>query len=524
MHLRRLLLCLLILVIPAVSCRDDQIDINDETLLKSVSVEEAEVVLAPGGKAEFHFRIKDPLFHFSGLNDLVLSPVTTSNLFRLVNVRQDEVVGRYVADVQDIGLMKYSVIVRLGVRQSPGSEALVMSSEFIISRRDPSEPPTPAETGTGLPTVRINTAGGAAITSKTVWTDATMLIDGVEYKCSVRGRGNSTWSWPKKPYAIKLEKRASVLGMPEQKRWVLLANFLDRTLMRNIVAMKVASLTSLAWTPSCKSVDLVLNGRNLGNYLLIEQVRVDENRVNIDEKEGFMLELDFHNDNDNQWVDYHGNCWQRSDGIPFAIKYPEADDIAPIRVQLIKNYVSEVAATIYGPDYADPVKGYAKYLDVLSFIDYWIVFEVMGNHELNNPGSVFMHKDKAGKLTAGPCWDFDWGVLSYKTSPGARTGLVNRYAIWYSRLMSDPSFRSAVKVRFLQLLPELEKIPDFMEETEKMLELSAEQNFKLWNPAQDASLNGGEIINGDENLSFHEACVRLREIYQEHLEVIQKCL
>lgn len=522
MHLRRSLLCLLILVVPAVSCRDDHIDIDDGTQLKSVSVEEPEVVMAPGGEAEFHFRIKEPLFHFSGVDDLVVSPVTYSKLFKITSVRQDEIVGRYIAEIQDTGESKYSVVARLGVRQSPGSEVVILSPDFTVARRDPSE--LPEESGTGLPCVRINTQGGTAITSKTVWTEATMLIEGVEYNCSIRGRGNSTWSWPKKPYVIKLEKRASVLGMPEHKRWVLLANFMDRTLMRNIVAMKVASLTSLAWTPSCRSVDLVLNGRNLGNYLLIEQVRVDENRVDIDEKEGFMLELDFHNDNEIQWVDYHGSCWQRSDGIPFAIKYPEEDEIAPIRVQTIKNYVSEVAAAIYSPDYTNPDKGYANYLDVQSFIDYWIVFEVMGNHELSNPGSVFMHKDKAGKLTAGPCWDFDWGVLSYKTSPGARTGLVNRYAIWYARLMSDPSFRSAVKVRFKQLLPELEKIPEFMEETEKMLELSAEQNFKLWNPAQDASLNGGEIINGDENLSFHEACVRLREIYLERLEVIQKTL
>ena len=523
MRLRHSLICLLILVIPAISCRDDHIIVDEEKTLKSVTVEEEKVVLPYGGTAEFHFRVKDPLFRFSGLSDLVLSPVTTSGQFHFISVREDEVVGRYVAVIQDIGSRKYNVLTRLGIRQSPGSDALVLSEEFVVSmpgKEGEEEEKPPVDTGSDLPVVRIKTENGAPVTSKTVWTKATMLIDGVEYDCSIRGRGNSTWSWPKKPYTIKLDKRASVLGMPEHKRWVLLANFMDRTLMRNIVAMKVASLTSLAWTPSCKPVDVVLNGNPIGNYLLIEQVRVDENRVNIDEKEGFLLELDFHNDNEIQWVDYHGSCWQRNDGIPFAIKYPEAEDISPQRIQAIKDYVSEVASVIYGSGYRDPVNGYAKYIDVQSFIDYWIVFEVMGNHELSNPGSVYMYCDKGGKLTAGPCWDFDWGVLSYKTSPGARTGLVNRYALWYARLFSDSNFKAAVKARFMQLLPAFQEIPEFMEETEKMLQVSAEQNFMLWNPAQDANLNGGDIINGDERLSFHDACVRLREIFEDRLKVI----
>jgi hypothetical protein len=148
----------------------------------------------------------------------------------------------------------------------------------------------------------------------------------------------------------------------------------------------------------------------------------------------------------------------------------------------------------------------------------------MGNHELGNPGSVFMHKDKGGKLTAGPCWDFDWGVLSYKTSPRARRGLINEEAIWYARLMADPAFRSALKARFLELLPSLEQVPAFMEETEQRLRRSAELNFSMWNPVQDASLNNGDIINGDEYLSFHDACERLRNIFRERLTVIRDCL
>ena len=148
----------------------------------------------------------------------------------------------------------------------------------------------------------------------------------------------------------------------------------------------------------------------------------------------------------------------------------------------------------------------------------------MGNHELGNPGSVYFHKDRGGKLVAGPCWDFDWGVLSYNTSPHAKTGLVNGKAIWYGRLFQDPDFKARVKARFEELLPQLQTIPGFIDETEAMLQRSAELNFAMWNPAEDATQNGGRIINGDENMTFHDAVRRLRSIFEERLVVIPKNL
>ncbi len=519
MRLKRLLITLALAVVSALSCRNDRIEPEGEQL-RSVTVEEAVVGLQPGGSATVHFRVKSPLFTVSGLSAIVLTPPSASSRIALRSLAEDTVKGRYSLEIQDIGSGRFSSDVRIGVRVSPASDAVVMSETFTVTNSES----VPGAPDTGLPVLRINTENGATVKNKTDWVAATLFIGSDEFACGIRGRGNSTWEWPKKPYALKLEKRSSLLGMPAHKRWVLLANFLDRTLMRNIVAMKVSSLTSLAWTPSCRSVELILNGRHAGTYLLIEQVRVDSERVDIDEDEGIMLELDFHDDNENRWIDYHGHCWQKPSGIPFSVKYPDADELSAERFGQIKQYVSQVASAVYGPDFADPALGYARYLDVQSFIDYWIVFEVMGNHELGNPGSVYMHKDRGGKLTAGPCWDFDWGVLSYKTSPQARYSLVNEHAIWYERLMSDPSFRSAVRERFLALLPQLEKIPDFMEETERELEESARVNFSMWDPSQDASMNGGSIINGDERLSFHEACVRLRDIYRERLQIIRKTL
>ena len=523
MKFRFVKLLLLTVAIPLFSCRNGH-SVEVPPSLKSVEVEETRIQLPRGGSGELHFCIKDQLYRFAGLSDLVITGTSSRPLegFSLTDLRSGEQEGHYVAVLTDSGSAEeYRLQARLGIRLESGSDALVLSAPFEVSNAPEAGP---SWQQTGLPAVIIDTQDGAPVNNKEDWIAATLSLEGADYACSVRGRGNSTWEFPKKPYAIKLEKKASLLGMPSHKRWVLLANFVDRSLMRNITAMKVASLTSLEWSPKCRSVELVLNGRHLGNYLLIEQVKVDKNRVAVDEEEGFLLELDFHYDNEIQWMDPRGRCWQLGGGIPFGIKYPDPEDITPERVQQIKDYVAEVSSVIYGTSFADPAEGYAKYLDVRSFIDYWIVFEVMGNHELNNPGSVYMHKTKDGKLTAGPCWDFDWGVLSYKTSPAARSGLINAEAIWYSRLLADPAFRAALKARFAELLPALETVPDFMEQTQKELEKSAALNFEMWNPADDARLNGNSIINGDENISFGEACVRLRTIFEERLSVIQKSL
>jgi len=381
---------------------------------------------------------------------------------------------------------------------------------------------------TGLPVLYLDTKDARNIVSKTEYLTATLSIwdngseVGKPMACSVRGRGNTTWTWPKKPYLIKLDKKESLLGMKKHKRWVLLANFMDKTLMRNLVAMKVSSLTSLDWTPSCKPVELVLNGKHVGNYVLIEQVRADENRVPV--TDGYLMECDFHFDNEIQWIDPHGRSNRFPDGIPYAVKYPDPEEITQEQLSYIKQYIHDTGEALYGPDFKDPEKGYSAYMDVDSFIDYWIVYEVMGNIALMNPGSIFCHKAAEGKLTAGPCWDFDWGVLSFVTAPKGKTSLLHSDSMWYARFFEDPAFKERAKARFQELLPKLETVPAYMESLRKTLSSSAKLNFHLWDPTQDASSNGGKIINGDENLSFDAAVDRLKANYLERLKVIKDCL
>ena len=517
------------IMITVLSCSGEEIGQDNtsvvaEPKLKAITVNDAVIVLETGGSAEVNFNVTDADYQFS---ELLVQKADGSlpEFFEVSQFKKKDNNGNYTLTLTDKGIgEEYDESVSLAIvktNAATGNKSYVSSNTFRVRSDGP-------ETGgviinTGLPTVYVNTQNGVGIYSKTEYVPASMSIKGTKnlpgleaVSCNIRGRGNTTWTWPKKPYLIKLDSKTSVMGFPKHKRWVLLANFMDRTMMRNMVSMKVSSMmTNLAWTPRCQPVELVLNGEHKGCYLLIEQVRVDKNRVNISETDGYLFELDFHYDNPIQWKDHN---------IPFAIKYPDEDDITQAQIDYAKNYIAEVSNVLYGSGYQDHQNGYAKYLDVDSFIDYWIVFEVMGNHELGNPGSVYFHKDVNGKLTAGPCWDFDWGVLSFKTSPHAETGLVNGNAIWYKRLFQDPVFKNQVKERFNELLPQLKTIPDYMEECRTMLSASAELNFKLWNPADDKSQNGGSIINGDENMTFDAAVDLLKSNYNTHLQAIQSKL
>lgn len=508
--------------------------------LKTITASAYTLTLPEGESAEVQFTVTDAAFPFNysvGSSacqvKLLLSGGREPEDFFLKEVTPTQQQGTYVAVIADAGTgNRYNTraSIAISVRDADtGVESIVQSAGInIIASYDP----LGKVTKTGLPVVYVNTDSGRDITSKTQFVTGNVSITGTDNlpglttaKCRLRGRGNTTWEWPKKPYLIAFDEQQSIFGLPRHKRWVLLANFMDRTLMRNMVAMKVGSfMTKLAWTPHCVPVELVLNGVHKGTYLLIEQVRVDKDRVNISKEEGFLFELDFHYDNAVQWVDPHGTCWGMGSGIPFGIKYPDSDEITQQQKTYAKNYISEVASVIYGDQYADPQNGYVKYLNVDSFIDYWIVFEVMTNHELNNPGSVFFHKDKGGLLTAGPLWDFDWGVLSFNTSPQGKTGLVCGDAIWYSRLFKDTAFKARVKARFQELLPQLESIPDYMEECRALLKESAKLNFAIWNPADDRSMNGWQIINGDENMTFDSAIDRLKENYKTHLDVVKRML
>ncbi len=380
---------------------------------------------------------------------------------------------------------------------------------------------------TGLPVLCIDTPAHQEVLSKEDWVEgSTLRLDGMgrfesieSIGLSIRGRGNSTWGYEKKPYALKLDKKREMMGMPKHKRWVLLANYMDRTLLRNRVAYFLAEQTSLRWTPRCEFVELILNGEHLGQYLLCEQIKVDTERADITEMTpedisgeaitgGYMLELDFHFDNEWQWHTSHG--------VPFAVKYPEEEDLTAEQLAWIKSYIGDTEETLYGEEFCDKEHGYQRYIDPESFIDYWLIYELCVNHELANPGSVYLTKDRGGRLVAGPVWDFDWGTFSYNASPAAQWGLFMTEAWWYKRLFDDPEFMTLAAERWQLLKPRFMEVFDFIARERDYIYRSWIENFDIWSISTN--------INGDEWLSFGEAIDRMETILEERIAIIDSSL
>lgn len=367
-----------------------------------------------------------------------------------------------------------------------------------------------------LPIVYIQTPNATPIVSKDNWIEeSTILIanttdgefDAELTKVSIKGRGNSTWGYPKKPYAIKLNKKAEVLGMPKHKRWCLLANWMDRTMMRNAVAFEVARSTEdLGWTPRGRFVDVVLNGKYIGNYYLCEQIKIDENRVDIAEMDindtepeklsgGYIFELDTYYDEVNKFRSQYRN-------LPVMIKEPDEETVGSAHLAWIQNYFNEAEGSLYASETVS--ENYTDYIDIASFVDWWFVYELVGNREPSHPKSCYMHKDRNGKLVAGPVWDFDWGTFT------PRTAFAIKNTIWYSKLFTDPTFVALVKEKWAREKPSFEAIATFIDDTEKQLKTSDIANSALW-PISSRN------TNGDEALSYADAVARMRKAYLDRI-------
>ena len=373
----------------------------------------------------------------------------------------------------------------------------------------------------GLPKVYINTPDAAPITSKVDWVkNGTIRIidswgkEALFATSDFRGRGNTTWyNMPKKPYAVKLSSRAKVLGMPAHKRWVLLANWMDRTLMRNAVAFEI-SRCCMSYTPRGKFVELYMNDVHVGNYYLCEHIKIDKNRVNIDEIEedtplqdvtgGYILEFD------KFAYSEPVHFYTSINNYVVAIKEPDEDVIIDEQhpaYTYIKEYVDNLEVAFESGDYA----AVCNLIDIESFIDSWLVFNLTGNQEPSHPKSFYMHKRRNGKLYAGPVWDFDWGTFV----PGVKSTILQE-AFYYRYLFRNAEFKSEVKKRWAQLKPSFEEIPSFIEETAAHIAESNAINSVMWPITQ--------AVNGDEELSFEDAVTRMREAYIERLNILDNVI
>ena len=344
---------------------------------------------------------------------------------------------------------------------------------------------------TNLPTVVVNIANGEEVIEKEKNLISNVYIiseNGTDLLATsgteIRGRGNASWNFEKKPYRLKFDKKQSPLGAPASaKKWTLISNHGDKTLMRNILAFEVSRRVGQPYTPFCNPVDLIINGEYRGCYQLCDQVEADEDRVPCED--GYLIEIDAY-----AWDEEV--MFASASGIPVTIKHPDEDDITDQQKKFINDYFNKFEAAALASNFTDPNNGYRKYLDLDSFLRNFIVGEFCANTDAF--WSVYMYKDASdGKLYTGPTWDNDLSFDNdYRTHPitsadylyavngsfagGRLKDIVDRI------VKQDPQ----AKARLVELWDaalgkgNLKGLTSYMEETAELLNESQQLNFKRW--------------------------------------------
>lgn len=333
----------------------------------------------------------------------------------------------------------------------------------------------------------INTQGGKPIISRDNYINGTVSVGGVTSPMEIKGRGHSTWKWPtaKKPYKFKMTTAKSFLGMPASTEWVLLANFSDRSLLRNYLAYNLARRISANWQPKTRFVNLVLNGSRRGNYLFTEQVMKSPTRVNLPAN-GYLLEVNqrFANEGDVGYFTRHK--------IPVAFADPDAPTAA--QIAQVKGETRRFEKALYSPTFKNPTTGYRKFINRPSFVDWYIVQELFKNTDGDFQSSDYFTWVPGGKLTMGPQWDFDLsaGTNNNNTGPTlaspygwwihgtAQSTHPSHNNHWINRMFKDPSFVRAVRARWNQVFPLIKVMVRRIQGMGTALGASARFDFQRW--------------------------------------------
>lgn len=317
---------------------------------------------------------------------------------------------------------------------------------------------------TNLPAMYINLDDGvqqSEIDKDTYRTAAISLVgadgydDIIDAAGSIKGRGNYSWSAEKKPYNIKFESKTNVLGMGKAKKWVLIANYWDKTMLRNYITLKMASDVGLAYTPEVRFIDLYVNGVYCGNYLLTEKIEIGKERVNIDDENGgvlFEIEAAYRHED-------HTYCHETASGVHFTYKEPEYEDDnegTVFNTAFIQNMMNTMNPILDEIDasLSQGYSAYSQYIDVDSFVNWYIVNEFCKNYDSQFVTSCYCYYDPAdGLLHMGPVWDYD---TCYGNQSASGYGVPEGYLIstgspWYQMLTADSDFMDLVKSRWTEL-------------------------------------------------------------------------
>jgi hypothetical protein len=308
---------------------------------------------------------------------------------------------------------------------------------------------------------------------------------------SIRGRGNSTWKEPKKPYLFKLNKKKDFFGMGASKRWTLIADSMENSHMRNRITYWLGREMNLEYTPECVPVEVVMNGEYYGSYLLCEQIRMEEYRVNLPVLEeddtdealisgGYLLGIGSDQKED------PGEMFNTTGGASFIFRNPDFREYTnKAQRDYIQNYLQKTEDAIFGDGFKDSGgKSYTEYMDLTSTVKYWWIQEFSQNGDAYITDSTYLYKKRDGLLYWGPLWDFDigWGNLYYDDDPEPASF---NYTVhpWLDRLKQDPNFIAEVKKNwgaFDAKLEELVKAGGILDQYYDEMLLSKVNDIGVW--------------------------------------------
>ena len=327
-------------------------------------------------------------------------------------------------------------------------------------------------------------------------------------------RGLTSAGYPQHPYSVETRDSVganndvSILGMPAENDWVLLSNFNDRSLIKNLISFKIFGEMG-NYSPRAQLCEVLIDSSYKGIYVIGEKIKRDVNRVDIaklttvdttgdDLSGGYILQQNYWNASNSFQSNYSPIDHPGFD-VHFVYEYPDELAIQSVQKAYIASYIDSLETALYSPNFADPVTGYRKYLDVKSFIDYFLVNEVARSAD-GFKKSVFFHKDKysnGGKLKAGPVWDFDWawknmeGVCTYfEGYSGAGWAhqindcFTDNYSTgWYIRLLQDSTFSNELRCTFenyRQTMLDTTNLFSYIDSVRMLVQNTQARHFQKW--------------------------------------------
>jgi len=392
--------------------------------------------------------------------------------------------------------------------------------------------PTTAQTvnftSSNLPIIEINTNGQTIQNDVKITADMGIIYNGegqrndindpynnYSGKIGIEIRGSSSTQFPKKQYALETRDalgnnlNASLLGMPAENDWILYAVYNDKSLMRDVLAFKISNDLGM-YSSRSRFCELVLNDEYRGVYILLEKIKKDNDRVDIATLDlddisgdsltgGYIVKID---KTDGEviggWFSNYAPYPGTTAKIYYQYHYPKPDEIKAEQKTYIQNWINVFESVLYGTNWADPVNGYRKYIDVESFVDYFLQVELSKNVD-GYRLSAFMYKDRDdndGLLHMGPIWDYtlaygnanyygaqytyNWWMDDFITD-GSQDGF--KIPFWWRKLRTDPYFANLVKCRWLELRQtffNLEYIHDYIDSVAAVLDEAQQRNFQQW--------------------------------------------